>query len=238
MRKRPRIYFSFRSPYSWMAIEQVRRRVPRMAALVDFCPSWEPCAEIRQAMTERAAEVLYTPMSKAKHLYLLADVKRQAARLGYPLAWPIDVDQPWELPHLAWLYARRKGQEEVLYRALIEARWHRGEPICEPKTLAEVAGQAGLDGAAMVAAEHDPAIRAEAVDAMVAGYEDDVFGIPYFKIGRHRLWGLDRVDDVVAALEATAGTAAPVEPVTADGVPAAVVARIGSYDRDTAGGCG
>ncbi|MCX4763936.1 DsbA family protein [Streptomyces sp. NBC_01275] len=251
MRRRPRVYFSFRSPYSWIAIDQLERRFPRAGEYLDYCPYWEPEGGILQDIRAQDAEVLYTPMSKAKHLYLLADIKRTAARFGSPLVWPIDTDQAWELPHLAWLKARRQGQERVLYRALVEARWHRGEPICDPSVLARAADEAGLDGADLVAAEHDPLIRAEAVEVMVAAYYDDIFGIPYFRIGRERLWGLDRLDEFVAALEAAhpdrEGAPAPqpqpqpqprpesrLIPVP----PADAAEHIGLYDRDTAGGCG
>ncbi|MFJ9445220.1 DsbA family protein [Kitasatospora sp. NPDC101235] len=238
MRRRPRAYFSFRSPYSWMAVDQLERRFPRAAELVDHYPFWEPDDGILRALRERDAEVLYTPMGKAKHRYVLFDVKRAAQRFGYPLAWPVDRDQAWELPHLAWLKARRQGQERVLYRALIEARWHRGEPICDPGVLARTADAVGLDGAGLVAAEHDPQIRAEAVDALAAAYDDDVFGIPYFRIGRERLWGLDRIDDVVATLRTAFGEPAGNSGEPSSDVPAELLDRVGSYDLDTAGGCG
>ncbi|MER7751415.1 DsbA family protein [Kitasatospora sp. NPDC097643] len=238
MRRRPRVYFSFRSPYSWMALDQLERRFPQAPELIDYYPFWEPDEGILKALHGRDAEVLYTPMSKAKHLYLLSDVKRSAQRFGYPLAWPIDHDQAWELPHLAWLKARRLGRERELYRALVEARWHRGEPICDPEVLARAADAAGLDGAELVAAEHDPEIRAEAVDALAAAYDDDVFGIPYFRIGRERLWGLDRIEDVLATLRTAFDEPADGAGEPAEGIPAALLDRVGAYDRDTAGGCG
>ncbi|KOV94556.1 DsbA family protein [Streptomyces sp. NRRL B-3648] len=245
MRRRPRLYFSLRSPYSWMAVEQLERRFPRATDLIDYYPFWEPEPRLRQALHDRGAEVLYTPMSKAKHLYMLGDVKRTAARFGHPLVWPVDQQgQEWELPHLAWLAARRRGEEQTLYRALVEARWHRGERIYDEDVFIRVADAAGLDGAALRAAEFDPAVRTEAVDVLEAAWEDDIFGFPYFRIGRERLWGLDRLDDFVTALEEVYGehsspAAAPaVENDPLDGVPALLADRIGAYDRDTAGGCG
>ena len=48
-------------------------------------------------------------MSRAKHRYLLLDIKRLADREGLPFAWPIDIDCWWELPHLAWLHAAAKA---------------------------------------------------------------------------------------------------------------------------------
>lgn len=245
MRRRPRLYFSLRSPYSWMAVDQLERRFPRATELIDYYPFWEPDTELGRALHDRGAEVLYSPMSKAKHLYMLGDIKRTAARFGYPLAWPVDqAGQEWELPHLAWLAARRRGEEHVLYRALVEARWHRGERIYDEDVFIRTADAAGLDGAALRAAEFDPEIRAEGVGVLEAAWEDDIFGFPYFRIGRERLWGLDRLDEFVAALEAAYGEAPSTEASLAaetdplHGVPVQLTGQIGAYDRDTAGGCG
>ncbi|MFE2979025.1 DsbA family protein [Streptomyces sp. NPDC059258] len=248
LRRRPRLYFNLRSPYSWMALDQLERRFPRTGELIDHYPLWEPEAELSQALRERDAEVLYRPMSKAKHLYILSDVKRIATRLGYPLVWPVDTAEGWDLPHLVWLAARRKGEERLLYRALVEARWHRGEPINRPDVIAGAADAAGLDGAALLAAVHGPQLRTEAVDVLEAAYDDDIFGMPYFRIGRERHWGLDRLDDFVSALrhafpetsaaDGERGGTVSEEADPLAGVPDAVRSRVGGYDSDTAGACG
>jgi 2-hydroxychromene-2-carboxylate isomerase len=224
--RQPRLYFSFRSPYSWMALHRIATARPDYAERILLVPYWDPDPTTAAALLARDAELHYTQMSKAKHLYILQDTKRIAARLGLSMAWPIDIDPWWEVPHLAWLRARRQGDEARLYDALCAARWGRGENICEPDVLRKAADAAGLDGTLLAGAVDDPEIRAEGVDCLVRAYDDDVFGIPYGTVGRNRFWGLDRVDGFLQALEATVET----EP---DPVP---VAR--SYDWDTAGGCG
>ncbi len=229
MRRPPRLYFSFRSPYSWMAVERLRRSVPGLFDRFDVVPYWDPDPVTAAALAERGAELPYQPMSKAKHLYVLGDTKRAAARLGLPMAWPVDVDPWWELPHLAWVAARRHGQAERCYDGLVRARWGTGADICDPDVLRKVCADAGLDAAALAAAPDRADIRAEGVQALVAAYEDDVFGVPYLRLGRHRFWGLDRVDAFLEELARAEPSA--VLPVPAD-VP------VGAYDRDTAGGCG
>jgi 2-hydroxychromene-2-carboxylate isomerase len=149
------------------------------------------------------------------------------------MAWPIDIEPWWEVPHLAWLEARRGGQEQTLYRALIAARWERGENICDPQVLARVATSAGLDGAALAGACNDPDIRRDGTDVLVRAWRDDVFGIPFFITGRQKFWGLDRVEAFVSELtgssRALSAPDAAVPVGVADGPP---------LDRDTAGGCG
>jgi 2-hydroxychromene-2-carboxylate isomerase len=191
----PKLYFSLRSPYSWLAIRKLRETVPDLEGSFDLIPYWDPDAITSAALQARGGEFHYVQMSRAKHLYMLADTKRLAAKQDWKMAWPIDVDSWWELPHLAWLHARHEGRTWQFYDALMQARWGRADNICEEPTVRAAAEEAGLDPDRAVAAADDPAIRDEAVGCLYQAYLDDIFGIPYLKWGRHRFWGLDRVDD-------------------------------------------
>jgi 2-hydroxychromene-2-carboxylate isomerase len=226
-----RLYFSLRSPYSWLSLERLRRALPDIEQRVDFIPYWDPDALTREALQARDADFHYIQMSKAKHLYLLQDTKRLARSLGVTMRWPIDLDPWWEVPHLAWLSARRQGTQQTLFTALTEARWGRAENICDPDVLRAVADGVGLDGAALAGAVHDPVIRADGVECLYRAYHDDVFGIPYFRVGRHRFWGYDRVDDFLQELAAGPG------PIEDPPVPVSYPAGQ-PHDTDTVGGCG
>ncbi|MYW89294.1 disulfide bond formation protein DsbA [Amycolatopsis rubida] len=226
-RRTPRVHFSFRSPFSWMALSELYRRMPDADEVLEFVPFWDPDEQTAAALADRGAEIPYTPMSKAKHLYILQDTRRQAARLGLSMTWPVDDDPWWELPHLAWLRARRLGVARRFYEAVVEARWEHGRDVCERPVLREAAAAAGLDPEPLLSAPESADIRRESVDCLERAFEDDIFGIPYFRVGRHRFWGLDRLDGFLAEL-AVPGPPAPPEPA----VP------VGAYDTDTAGGCG
>jgi 2-hydroxychromene-2-carboxylate isomerase len=191
--RRPRLYFSLRSPYSWLAVHQLRAAVPDVFEAVEWFPYWDPDARTSAGLAARGGEFHYIQMSRAKHLYMLADTKRLAQRQGMTMAWPIDVDPWWELPHLAWMYARRQGLTWEFYDAITQARWGRGDNICDPAVVRAAAEQAGLDPERTVGAPDDPELRAEAVECLYQAYLDDIFGIPYMKWGRHRFWGFDRV---------------------------------------------
>lgn len=194
MKRKPKLYFSLRSPYSWLALRRLRAVVPDPSAAMECLPYWDPDAKTGAGLAERGGEFHYIQMSRAKHLYMLMDTKRLAQREGVAMAWPVDIDSWWELPHLGWLRARREGREWPFYDALTEARWGRGEDICTPPVVAAAAIQAGLDPDRILAATDDQEIRQEGVDCLYQAYLDDIFGIPYFKFGRHRFWGLDRLD--------------------------------------------
>lgn len=244
-RKPPRAYFSLRSPFSWMAMRRLSERLPCPHEHLELIPYWDPDADTNLALGRANAKFHYVQMSRAKHMYILQDTKRLSRHLGYEMAWPIDRDPWWELPHLAWLQARHDGDEQRLYAALTAARWGRGEDICELATFTRVVDEAGLDGARLAAAADDAELRAEGTDGLVRAYHDDVFGIPFFIVGRHKFWGLDRLDAYLDELAAATG--APVREVASGSWPddddgpllAAMATATGPpLDHDTAGGCG
>lgn len=193
--KPPRVFFSLRSPFSWMALRRLQDEMPEVMDHLEFKPFWDPDPTTLAALRDQNADFHYVQMSKAKHYYILYDTKRLSQKFGYKMAWPIDDDPWWELPHYAWIHAQRVGLGLPFYEAITEARWERGENICDPEVLTRAAKQAGLDPQAALSAPEDASIREEGVAALAAGYRDDIFGVPYFRVGRHRLWGLDRVDD-------------------------------------------
>ncbi|XKK41319.1 DsbA family protein [Nocardiopsis sp. ARC36] len=238
MRKPPRLYFAFRSPFSWMALRRLEELYPEAVDTVEYRPFWEPDADLLARLRAGGGEFLYTPMSKAKHLYILYDTKRLAASFGYTMSWPVDVDPWWEVPHLAWLYARREGKEREFYRAVAEARWERGENVCDPALVKDLAASVGLDGETAASAAHDPDLREEGLKALHDLYQDDVFGVPYFRVGRHRFWGLDRLDAVTDAL-GLEREARAADPPSLARVPVPDLSPPPTdLDTDTAGGCG
>lgn len=232
MKNRPRIFFSFRSPFSWMAIARLERAMPDVQERLDWIPFWEPDAKTSAALDAAGVTFHYVPMSKAKHLYILQDTKRLAAALGMPMAWPVDVAPWWEPSHLGWLAARKLGRARQFYRAVVAARWERGEDISTLAVIASAAEAAGLDPEAILSAIDDDEMRAEGVRCLARAHEEDVFGVPYFRAGFERFWGLDRVDAFLHAL----GIESSSDPLL--GVPREVQELTGAYDSDTAGGCG
>ncbi|MDI6099246.1 DsbA family protein [Actinoplanes sp. NEAU-A12] len=204
MRKPPRMYFSFRSPRSWLALRRFEETRPDLAATVRLVPNWDPKPWLRDALDARGSGVLQTPITLAKHLYLLADTERLVQKFGYRMTWPADLGQDWEVPHLLWLHADAVGLGPQFYQAAVRARWERGENLCDPAVLRDVAAQAGLDPDQVAGAAGDESLRAAAVEALDWAYQDDIFGVPYFLAGRHRFWGLERLPGFIDALDAAA----------------------------------
>jgi 2-hydroxychromene-2-carboxylate isomerase len=202
-RRVPRFFFSFRSPYSWLAARQIEERWPSIVPQLEYIPFWEPDAYSLELLSARGGEFFYTPMSHQKHLYILQDIKRLVNKFGYQNAWPVDHNPWWELPHLAYLVARRMDKGHEFLWAVYRARWERGENICSADVIQRLGQEVGLDSEALVSAPDNPEIRAEGIDALYRIYQDSVFGVPFFSYGFEKFWGLDRLEDFVARLQAT-----------------------------------
>ncbi|AXL91914.1 isomerase [Streptomyces sp. CB09001] len=234
MTTRTIFYFSLRSPYSWLAHRELTRRRPRVAAELEWVPYWEPDARSERLLAESGHAFVYTAMSRPKHFYILADVRRLATARGLKVTWPVDRDPVWEVPHLAWLAARAHGRGTEFADRVYTARWLEGRNICDPATIAALADESGLDPAELAGAADHPGLREEGARALRRAVEDGVFGVPYFINGHDKYWGLDRLDAFLATLGPTYDTVPPPEPDLREPV---LEAR-GGGDLGHGGGCG
>jgi 2-hydroxychromene-2-carboxylate isomerase len=223
-----RYFFSFRSPYSWLAHRELTKHHPETAKSLSWVPFWEPDPGMTAALEAAGGRVTYTPMSRPKHLYILQDVRRLCQEQGLALRWPVDRNPRWEVPHLAYLVAAEEGRGPQFVDAVYEARWLRGADICDPATIREVAAETGLDPEPLAGAADDPAVRAVAVAALLWIDRDGVFGVPFFTYGYDKYWGLERLSPFLDRLDGDAARAAGILPADWHG----------TADLDHAGGCG
>jgi 2-hydroxychromene-2-carboxylate isomerase len=197
-----RLYFSFRSPYSWIAERLIEERYGFLQDQLQYIPYWEPDAETAQRLEEKKSKFLYRPMSREKHLYILKDIKRQVAKHGYRIAWPVDRNPWWERPHLAYLVAERTGKAALFRRLVYRARFEQGRDVCSVPVLEDVARDAGLDPAELLAAPDDAQLRDAGAEGLRRADRDGIFGVPFIALRHDRFWGIDRLHDVVEAVSA------------------------------------
>ncbi|AVT36087.1 2-hydroxychromene-2-carboxylate isomerase [Plantactinospora sp. BB1] len=246
VRRTPRFYFSLRSPYSWLAYRDLHQRYPELVSELDWVPFWEPDEQSSRLLAEAGGEFVYTAMSRAKHLYVLQDVRRLTAERGLTFSWPVDREPVWEIPHLGYLVAARHGAGPAYLERAYRARWEEGRNICDRSTVAEIAAELGLDPAEVSGAADDPEVRRQGVGALLDIYRDGVFGVPFFVHGFDRFWGVDRLAAFAASVAAKRRPAKPrpAEPpqVPGNGEGAApepvLVGTPGRTDEGHAGGCG
>jgi 2-hydroxychromene-2-carboxylate isomerase len=235
----PRSYFSFRSPYSWLAWHDLSQQRPDLLTSLDWRPFWEPDARSQDMLAAAGGRFIYTPMSREKHLYMLGDVRRLARRRGLEVTWPLDPDPNWEPSHLTYLIAVEHGRGLQYIDSVYQARWQQGRDINDPATVAQIAVEAGLPADAVQGAADDERVRKLGVQALLAMDKDDVFGVPFFIIGRQKFWGVDRLPDFLDALAGTDG----LQPTASGAASTPASPPVDKADPDSsdvghAGGCG
>ena len=202
------LYWSFRSPYSYMV-------VPRLLALQaehDVACNVRPVYPLAVRTPEffESRDPLWAP-------YLMRDVHREAAFLGLPFRWPrpdpvrmeggsYRVEQPYihRLTHLG-VAAAEQGRglafltevSRTIWGGEVD-NWHEGDH------LARAAERAGLDFAALAAAvDADPARLAAIVEEnQVAQRAAGHWGVPMMVFGGEAFFGQDRFDQLKWRMEA------------------------------------
>lgn len=230
----PRLYFSLRSPYSWLALHDLTTQHPDLLQVMDWRPAWDPDPTSEFLLTEAGGRYIYTAMSREKHFYILGDVRRLANERGLRVVWPIDRAPRWEVSHLAYLVAAQAGRGPDFAVAVSRARWERGRDISDPAVVAEIGRALGLDGSRLAGAADDPELIAAGTDKLMDMYRDCVFGVPFFVHRREKFWGIDRLDAFVRSIRSAGPTTGP-GPLSAI---AAMETGMAASDDGHAGGCG
>lgn len=198
-------YFSFRSPYSYLAAPQIEA----MTAQYDVAPNMRivmPIA-IRIPGFFKQVNPMWPP-------YLLRDTFRISQMHNIPYRWPrpdpivmdmatkeVAADQPYiyRVSRLG-VAATRLGKGLAFVRAASHAiwsgavdNWHEGDH------LTRALEQAGVDAAS---AERMVADDAEGIDAEIAGNEAAQqnaghWGVPLFVFDDEPFFGQDRIDHLI-----------------------------------------
>jgi 2-hydroxychromene-2-carboxylate isomerase len=198
------LYWSFRSPYSYLA-------APR---LLDLTRRYEVDCRVRPVypLAVRTPE-FFEAQDPLWVSYLLRDVFREAAYRGLPFRWPrpdpvvraADGSYPRAQPHIHRLThlgvaaaTRGRGLEflveasGVIWSGAVDG-WHEGDH------LAEAAARAGLDWRDLTAAvDADPAGHAVIVEEnQTAQRAAGHWGVPMTVFDDEPFFGQDRIDQLV-----------------------------------------
>ena len=194
------LFWSFRSPYSYLAVPGAIRLEQDFRARVRFRPV------LPLAVREPS---FFSPENVKRAKYIRVDFPRRAEMLGMPNVWPspdpvvqdmqtyrIAAEQPhiYRLTYLGAEAQRRGRGVPFAYEAshLIFSGtrdWHLGDH------LAQAAQRAGPDLASMDAAIAEPAShRAEVEESQQALTKAGHWGVPTFVIDNEPFFGEDRID--------------------------------------------
>ncbi len=174
-------YFSFRSPYSYIAAE----RIFKLADLYKFPVNIKPVLP----MVMRGLSV-----PKAKRTYIVHDTKREANRYGIPFGKIADpLGGGVERCLALFPYAKAKGKERAYITSITSGIWSEGADVCKDSVMEELLTRAGLDwnDAKSWINNEDwiPMVEKNKSDLEALG----LWGVPSFKYGDTIVWGQDRL---------------------------------------------
>jgi 2-hydroxychromene-2-carboxylate isomerase len=189
-------YFSFRSPYSYLA-------APRAFALGDR----DGVEVVFRGVIPMAMRGQSVPVSK--RLHTLRDAKREAERLGLPFGRIHDPIGDGAMRCLVVSeHAADAGRVRDFVLTASRAIWSEAVDVASDKGLRAVCERSGLDWAACAAALDDLGLRSR-VDANTERVAElGHWGVPLFVLDGELYWGQDRIEDVERALAVAAPLAA------------------------------
>ena len=195
------LYFSFRSPYSYLAIGRYRELSEAHTVDIALRPVYP--------IAIRDPDILFTNALQGRYIFI--DAARSAQMLGIPYRWPrpdpvlqdmmtrkVSEDQPYihRLTRMGQA-AQKRGKglafadevSKVIWSGAVDD-WHEGEH------LAEAVSRAGLDLAELDA---EVTAHAAALDAEISENQDALtaaghWGVPTLVFEGEPFFGQDRIE--------------------------------------------
>lgn len=189
-----RFYFDFSCPYAYLGSQRLDEIESLTGRAVLLCPFL--LGGVFRAIGQ--AQNLSATLSPAKKVHNRADLIRQAAWIGAPLARPHRHPNRTVLALRTLLACPSERRREAMH-ALYAVYWQRGEDISDPEIVAAALARLGLDPAPLLRAAETDAIKAELRTRTDEALATGVFGAPAFVVDGALFWGADRVDMVIRA---------------------------------------
>jgi 2-hydroxychromene-2-carboxylate isomerase len=183
-------FFSFRSPYSYLAAPRAFQ-LPRRYDIELLFRGIRPMAMRGQ------------PLPLAKRLYLLRDSKREADRIGMPFGKFHDPlgEGVWRCLTIAE-HAATVGRLPEFVLAASRGIWSEGLDVASDGPLRSLCEELGLQWADCVAAIANAGYRQQVEENTAQLSELGQWGVPVFTFAGEAYWGQDRIEDLEQALRA------------------------------------
>ncbi|SOZ36001.1 2-hydroxychromene-2-carboxylate isomerase [Cupriavidus neocaledonicus] len=193
-------YLTPQSPYVYMGHARFSDIAARHGAQVNL----KPCDLGKVFSVSGGLPLAQRPPQR--QAYRLVELRRWSTFLNIPLHveptfFPVSGDAASKLIIAAQL-AHGTARAMALTGAIGAAVWAQQRNIADAATLAQIADEAGLDGAGLLKASEAQSVQAayaqNTQDAISAG----VFGAPWYVFDGEPFWGQDRLDFLDRALAA------------------------------------
>ena len=189
-----KLYYDFKSPFTYLAMEPAYRLEETHRIRLRFIPLELAVREAYGGELEQRAQ---RDWDKVRYLYM--DVRRFANERGIIIRGPQKIFDS-RLALMSGLYADRNGRFRPYADRVFERFFKRELNLENFVALAAVMAEVGLDaeGFRSYAESDGPGdLRAAAAEAE----RDGVFGVPTFNVAGELFWGNDRVGSVIKKLD-------------------------------------
>ena len=202
------LFWSFRSPYSYLAAPKLLQMTKDYDLVCHFRPVYPLAVRV---------EGFFKSVNPLWPGYLIQDVPREAERLGLPIHWPdpdpivqdfSTMEVAKEQPYITRLTrlgaAAERSGKGLAFATTVSARlWGGVKDWDKGNVLAEAAEEAGLD---MDDLEKIIAQDADALDAQIEQNEADQvkaghWGVPLMAFEGEPFFGQDRIDTLLWRLQ-------------------------------------
>ena len=175
-------FLSFRSPYTYLAAERVRKLAEFYGATLRL--------RFVLPMVMRGL-----PVPGAKRLYITLDTKREAERLGMPFGTVVDpVGKPTERGLAVLHHAIQAGKGSAFAESFLKGVFADGIDAGSDAGLNRIAERAGLDRAFVAKALKDESWRKVAEANREELFALGLWGVPSFRVNNNEAhWGQDRL---------------------------------------------
>ncbi len=178
------MWFSFRSPYSYLALEQIEGVL-----------AGSGLALLLRPVMPLATRGMAVP--SVMRLYIVRDAKREADRLGIPfgeICDPLGTGVDHCIALMLWAEQRSPAAALAFAKSAMRGIWAEARDMAEYVDLKVVVERAGLpwEEARAALANTEAAAKSAALNAKdleVYG----LWGVPSFRIGELVVWGQDRL---------------------------------------------
>ena len=191
-------YFAPPSPYAYLGHARMVAMAKQHNAQVQILP-----CDFGKVFTVSGG----LPLAKRapqRQAYRLLELQRWSSFLGLPMNlqpkfFPVSGDAA-SLLIIATQLAHGTDVALALSGAIMAAVWAEEKNISDTATLAGLANQLDLDGAALVKSAAAPSIQAEYDRNTDNAIAANIFGAPWYVVDGEGFWGQDRLDFVERAL--------------------------------------
>ncbi|ALO47449.1 DsbA family protein [Pseudohongiella spirulinae] len=181
---RPRLdlYFSFRSPYSWIALPRV----------FELARTYNAELHLRFVLPMVMRGL---PIPESKRLYIVTDTKREAERVGLPFGLIADpVGKPTERGLAVLHHAIQLGKGEAFALSFMRGVFAEGINARSDTGLLRLCERVGISETQMQSALADNTWRAVAEANREEMFTLGIWGVPAFRVnGGTAHWGQDRL---------------------------------------------